>query len=98
MSKIFKDQTHLRIRLTTGVSIVGAKETKIYYLKPEGAIGSVDASVYDPATGIIYYDLLTTPSLLNEVGAWRFWSYIKFSDDRVARGESLAVQIYDNQE
>lgn len=93
---IFKNQTYLRIQLTTGVNITSALETKIYYEKPDGEKGNVDATVSDATMGIIYYDLIVDNSILDQIGSWRFWAYIKFSDGRIARGDSVSVRILDD--
>jgi len=97
MSTIFKNQSYLRIELTANVSVSGAKETKIFYQKPSGTVGSVTALVQDIATGVLYYDMPVT-SFLDEVGMWGFWTYIKFSDDRIVRGEtSFELVLNDEQ-
>jgi hypothetical protein len=97
MSKIYKDQTYLRIKITTGVDISSAQETKIYYADPSNDIGSVTAIVDDETTGVVYYDLLPDTGIeLNQIGEWKFWAFIKFWDGRIARGESFSVIIYDN--
>jgi len=104
MSRIFINQTYLRIILCVGVNISGALSTRIYYKKPvSGTIGYVDASTGDPPEeGILYYDLLpvdsTHPPLLNEVGRWQFWAYVQFADGREARGSTVSRMINDNED
>lgn len=98
MSKVFVDQTCLRIILTTGVNIAGAQELKIYYRKPDDTIGSLVAVAQNEATGIIYHDLDSDSTLLDQRGPWKFWSYVKFADGRFARGESVGVTIWDEEE
>ena len=95
MSKIFVDQTCLRIILTTGVNITGAKDLKICYRKPDGVLGELDAYVQSYSDGIIFHDLDSDDTLLDLKGTWKFWSYVKFSDNREARGETVAQQIYE---
>ncbi len=97
MSRIFKDQSYLRIVLTTNVSLTGALEVKIYYRTPSGTVGSVTAEVSDETNGVIFYNMPTT-SLLTETGLWRFWSYVKFSDSRIARGETVTERIYNEED
>jgi hypothetical protein len=100
MSKIFKNQTYLRIKLTTGVDITGALDLRIYYRKPVSKeIGYVTAASLDNAEGILFYDILPGDSggsdFLDEVGKWKFWAYVEFSDSRVARGETVLQEIYE---
>jgi hypothetical protein len=96
MSKIFKLQTALKIRLTANINITSALSVKIEYVKPSGTTGSLNALVESAATGIIYFDVLKNSDLINEIGIWKFWAYIQFSDERIARGETVFVKIYDN--
>lgn len=102
MGRIFVNQTYLRIRLTTSVSIAGALEKKIYYKKPGGTVGSIDAEVYDVATGVIYYDLEPdsegNADFLDETGEWCFWAKVTFADGREARGETVGVTVWDEEE
>ena len=99
MGRVFAEQTHLRIQLTAGVNVAGALSTQIFYKKPSGTIGSVVASVSDENTGILYYDLVADSSggtdFLDEVGTWKFWTFVEFSDGRTARGETYTKQVYD---
>jgi hypothetical protein len=71
---------------------------KIYYRKPGGTIGSLDATSSDDENGVIYADLDSDSTLLDTRGAWKFWSWVKFSDGRMARGETVGVTIWDNEE
>ena len=98
MSKIFVDQTYLRIILTTNVDITSARTTEIHYKKPDGTIGQLTALVQDPVDGVIYYDLDSDDTLLDTRGPWKFWAYVVFSDGRIARGEPVGVTIWDNEE
>ena len=96
MGKIYTNQTSLKIRLTTGVDIDGALTKEIRYIKPDGTTGAKDAEPEDVATGIIFYNFVKADSeLLDQVGRWKFYAYIEFSDQRVAVGEDLIVQIYE---
>jgi hypothetical protein len=99
MSKIFVDQTSLRIILTTGVVIPSEAITKeIRYRKPDGTTGSLTATVQDPVNGILYYDLTLNSTLLDQEGEWSFWSYVVFSDGRKARGETVVETIWNAEE
>lgn len=98
MSKIFVDQTNLRIILTTGVPISNPRTVEIHYRKPDGTIGTLDATVQNAATGIIYHDLDSDSTLLDQRGPWKFWSYVVFSDGRQARGETVGTTIWGEEE
>jgi hypothetical protein len=99
MSKIFKYQTYVRIQLEAGVSVAGALATEIKYLKPGGDTGSLPATVYNTALGILYYDVPGDSSEvefeLDEAGRWSFWTWVTFADGRTARGDTYNIQIYD---
>jgi hypothetical protein len=98
MSNVFINQTYLQIILTAGVNVAGAKETKIKYRKPSGTLGSLDADVDNAASGVLSYTLPSGTSVIDEKGEWRFWTYIKFVDDRVARGDSVVVTFGNDQQ
>jgi hypothetical protein len=93
---IFKDQSYLRIQLSTGVNITDALEISIYYRKPDATIASVTAQVLTSNPGVIYYDMPAT-SFLDQTGNWKFWAFIKFSDGREARGETVTEKIYSDE-
>ena len=86
MGKIYKNQSALRIQLTCDQSISGASAKRIHYQKPSGAEGYWNAEVADVSTGAIYYDVVDT-SILDEIGTWKFWAFVIFSDDREAPGD-----------
>ena len=93
MGKVYKGQSKLRIRLTTNQNISGATPY-IKYKKPSGVVGTRAAQVENTPSGIIYYDL-TTATLLNESGAWKFWAYVSFSGGLIAPGKAAVVNVYD---
>jgi len=92
MSKIYKDQTSLQIKLTTNVDLSDATTLLIKYEKPDGTLGSFTASVSDASEGIIYYNVVTDD--LDLEGDWKFWAYVTFSDGRSAPGEVIKQHIY----
>jgi len=98
MSKIFVDQTSLRIILTTNVVISTPNVVEIHYRKPDGTLGELEAIIQDPVNGVIYHDLDSDSTLLDQRGAWKFWSYVEFSDGRKARGETVGVTIWSEDE
>jgi len=98
MSKIFVDQTCLRIILTTNAAISNPRIVEIHYRKPDGTIGQLSATVDDEVTGVIYHDLDSDSILLDQRGPWKFWSYVVFGDGRKARGETVGVTIWSEDE
>jgi len=98
MSKIFVDQTFLRISLDTNVDCSDAQELRIYYRKPDGTIGYLPATVLSPTVDTIYADLDSDSTLLDTRGGWKFWSWGKFSDGRTARGETVGITIWSEDE
>jgi hypothetical protein len=102
MGRIYTFQTYVRILLTAGLDITGALTTLIYYKKPSGTIDSVTATVSNPVTGTIFYDVETDSSgnadFLDETGTWKFWTWVEFADGRTARGETVTKEIYDHED
>ena len=94
MSKTYKLQTALKIRLTCGQDITGATVKRVKYRKPDGTGGYWDATVEDAESGIIYYDLQSDDDDLDQEGLWTFWAYITFSDGRSAPGEPIQKFFY----
>lgn len=90
---IFKDQSSLRIRLTTGVDITAAGALRVQYRKPGGTLSYFTATSEDDSTGVIYYDFAADD--LDESGVWTFWAFVTFSDGRSAAGEAINVQVYE---
>ena len=93
MTRIYKNQDELRIRLTAGQNIAGATLVQIRGLAPSGTLKQWTATVEIAATGVIYYDLVAAD--LDEIGDWVFWAYITFSDGRSAPGEDVYRRIYE---
>jgi hypothetical protein len=93
MNVIYKGQTALRIKLTTCVDITGALVKKIYYKKPDGTTGNVDAQTDSATGGVIYFDLPAGSTLIDQSGTWQFWAFVTFADNRSARGQSVNVRV-----
>ena len=74
------------------MDITGATVTKIKYKKPSGVTGELTASVLTQATGVIYFDVVSS-STLDEAGTWITWAYVVFSDARLAAGEPVEMHI-----
>ena len=94
MGKIYKGQTKLRIQRTVSQDITAASVTQIKYVKPSGTAGALTASVLTAATGVIYFDVVSS-STLDESGIWKTWAYITFSDGRSADGENVSMKVYE---
>jgi len=88
---IYKNQTALKIRLDTKISLATATTLQIKYKKPSGATGTWTAAIDPVYPTRIYYDLATTS--IDENGIWTLWSYVIFNDGRVAPGRACQKDI-----
>jgi hypothetical protein len=88
---IFKNQSSLKITLTTNVNITGALSRLIKYIKPDGSTGSWTATAGTLLTGEIYYDFIGTE--LNVIGTWIVWAYVTFADGRSAPGTPAEFEV-----
>ena len=93
MGKIYVGQTKLRIQRTCNVDITGATVRKIKYIKPSGTTGELTATELTAATGVIYFDVVSSATL-DEAGTWITWAYVTFSDTRVAPGEPVTMKVW----
>jgi hypothetical protein len=93
MGKVYKDQTFLTVTLTTKQDIAQAQQTLIKYRKPSGATGQFNATVTDPAKGVLTYKF--TEGQLNETGQWTFWAYVVFDTGDCAAGEPSGLMVYE---
>lgn len=92
MMVVYQHQSALRFRVTIDADISEATSVAIRFRKPSGSTGEWAASVEDPINGVIYYDVISS-DILDEVGVWRIWPYITFSDGRSAPGTPLRVAV-----
>lgn len=97
MKKIYTSQTELTIRLITGIDLSQASSVEIQYKKPgDDTILSWTAAIEDTAYGVISYTI-QSESELNEVGTWKFWAFVEFTNGKKARGETVTYHIYDEE-
>lgn len=100
MSKVYKNQTKLLLRLETYVNITGCQAAKIRYRKPSGTTGEFSfpsqVTIENAETGILSH--MFQIGELNESGQWTFWAFIIFSDGRWAAGEPDFIHVYDEGE
>ena len=92
MSNIYKNQTSLRIQLTTNVNISGSTSKTIDYRSPRGTTGSWIALVSSTSDGVIYRDIVNSTDLF-EAGYWKFRAHVIFSDGRVGYGDVVKQQV-----
>lgn len=100
MSQIFVGQTALRVECHTNVEVSGSIERKVKYLKTHGTSGYWPADIDGTGTSsIIYHDIgSASSSALNVAGIWKFWSWVKFEDGRIAQGDVKEERIYEEGE
>lgn len=93
MGKIFVGQTALKITLKCHCNITHAVSTKIRYKKPGNPeVEEWDAEVEDAINGEIYYHVQDGD--IDTSGNWKLWAYIIFSNNTVAAGETVYLNIY----
>lgn len=92
MIVVYQHQSALRFRVAMDADISDATSVAIRFRKPSGAQGEWAANIEDPINGVIYYDVIS-PETLDEIGVWRIWPYITFSDGRSAPGTPLRVAV-----
>ena len=88
-SKIYLNQSNLKLILDTQVLIAGATLLEIRFIKPDGTTGHFDA-VEENATSISYE---LTGVELDLTGIWTFWAYVIFVDGRNAAGEPIKLIV-----
>jgi len=94
VSKIFKNQDYLRIRIYLGCNLSGAT-ILIKYKAPNDLEGSwAITAIEDVSDGIVYKDFMPGETL-GISGVWTFWTHVTFPDGRIAPGEPFIQMIYD---
>lgn len=92
--RLFKNQTHLKLTVNTGVDLTDTKLTQIVFRKPDKTLVNLDAAILDPIKGTIFVELdCLEKNILTVAGNWRFWAAVTFNDNTFARGESYSVEI-----
>lgn len=94
MGKIYEHQTKLRIILDTEEDITAAITKEIRWEKPDHSRGAWTATTLDALAGTIYYDVASTDTL-DQFGKWKLWSWVTFSDNRSAAGETVLMRVYE---
>jgi hypothetical protein len=95
MPKIWKNQSRLRIRLTTGINLTGAT-CKIKYRKPNQTKGEWDAVVIDVLNGVIEYNV-SGDKVLDIAGEWKVKAYCVFDDGSAVSGQIAAFKVYNEE-
>jgi len=93
MSKIFKEQTALRITVKTYTDLENAVSAVIKFCKPDGSTGEFTAAVSDPIKGVIFHEVIEGE--IDISGWWSFWAFITFEDGRTAAGEAAKVYVWE---
>ena len=91
MSKIFKEQTALRITVKTYTDLENAVSAVIKFCKPDGSTGEFDAAIGDPNKGVIFHEVIEGE--IDLTGWWSFWAFVTFADGRTAAGETAKVYV-----
>jgi hypothetical protein len=93
MTKIFKNQSALRIALNTHADLEGLEKAIIKYKKPDGCEGFLSAGVADLEKGIINHECIEGE--IDQCGWWTFWAHITFDDGRMAAGDTAKVFVWE---
>jgi hypothetical protein len=92
MSRLFENQTALRITLKTFIDLEGIDNAVIKYRKPNGKTGEFSAAVGDTVIGTIFHECIEGD--IDASGWWAFWAYITFADGRTASGQTAKVYVW----
>ena len=93
MSKIFKNQSALRITARTFCDLEAIEKVVIKYRKPDGECGEFSAAVRDVVKGVISHECIEGE--IDVSGWWAFWAVVTFADGRTAAGEAAKVFVWD---
>jgi len=91
MTKIYKGDVGVEIRLDTGQNLTGATAMKIKVQKPDGTEAEWAAQQYNSNT--IYY--VTASVDLAASGDYVLQSYVEWGEDSKHTGESVILKIYE---
>ena len=91
MTKIYKGDVGVEIRLDTGQNLTGATAMKIKVQKPDGTETEWAAQQYNSTT--IYY--VTASGDLAANGDYVLQSYVEWGEDSKHTGESVILKIYE---
>ena len=95
MSKIYVNQTALRINTSVNEDITGAS-VKIKYKKPDNTTGEWIGVIDKPSSGGFYYDATSTEGVydIDMKGKWTLWAEVTFANGNIALGEPTSMQVY----
>jgi hypothetical protein len=96
MGRIYKDQSNLKITVTTYTNLLEAEECLIKFRKPDKTTGYFTATISDEEAGIITYEVEEGDIDLS--GWWKFWAYISFLDGKTAPGRSRKIYVWEEGE
>ena len=92
MSKIFKEQSALRITVKTFTDLEDVETAVIKFCKPDGSTGEFAAAVGDTARGVVFHEVIEGD--IDACGWWTFWAFVTFADGRTAAGEAAKVYVW----
>lgn len=92
MSKIYKNQTDLKIVVMTNKNLSGYSDVRLKYKDPSGADGYFPVEIENPINGMVSYSTpLNTP--LDKEGNWTFWIYATSPSGFVSIGEPFKLTV-----
>lgn len=92
MSKIYKNQTDLKIVVMTNKDLSGYSDVRLKYKDPDGIDGFFAVVIDSPIGGIVSYSTpLNTP--LDKEGNWTFWVYATSPSGFVSVGDPFKLTV-----
>lgn len=92
MSYIHQYQDALILTGNAGQDISTASEVKMGYEKPDGTQSSWEASIYN--SNYIRKTMVVGGEELDQVGLWKFWAEITYSNGSKVYGKPYALYVY----
>jgi hypothetical protein len=92
MSYIHQYQDALIITANVGQNISTAESVKIAYEKPDETLGVWDAVVYN--SNYVRKVMEVGADELDQVGTWKFWAEITYSNGSKVYGTPYSVYVY----
>ena len=92
MTKIYKGQTALIMKLDTKINLANVATALMHYVKPDGETGEWVCAT--DTNNIISYVVLNK-SDLDQSGNWKRWASLTFTDGSWAPGEPATFVVHD---
>jgi hypothetical protein len=95
MSKVYINQTALRLNFDLDEDITGYSSVVINVRKPGGSTTAWTCTVSDASTGSVYFNTFNTTTILDVSRKYYLQPEVTFSDGTKCRGETQTLDVYD---